>query len=130
MSAQNQQKRVEVSPTWLLVELLVSLRHYVVIHWIPSKFEPIAENQLKNRQDLFVLAHQYCAKETFLSLYKGLGAVVIGIVPKMALRFSSYEFYRVACYAPDGSITLWKHILAGVGAGITEAVLVVNPWRW
>lgn len=33
-------------------------------------------------------------KEGFLSLYKGLGAVVIGIVPKMAIRFSSYEFYR------------------------------------
>lgn len=66
-------------------------------------------------------------KETFLSLYKGLGAVVIGIVPKMALRFSSYEFYRSLLYAPDGSITTGQTFLAGVGAGITEAVMVVNP---
>lgn len=66
-------------------------------------------------------------KEAFLSLYKGLGAVVIGIVPKMALRFSSYEFFRSLLYKPDGTITAGSTFVAGVGAGITEAVLVVNP---
>lgn len=66
-------------------------------------------------------------KESFAALYKGLGAVVIGIVPKMGLRFASYEFYRGLLYAPDGSITTGRTFLAGVGAGITEAVLVVNP---
>lgn len=66
-------------------------------------------------------------KETFLSLYKGLGAVVIGIVPKMGIRFSSYEYYRSLFYAPDGSITTGQTFMAGVGAGITEAVIVVNP---
>jgi solute carrier family 25 citrate transporter 1 len=69
-------------------------------------------------------------KETFLSLYKGLGAVVIGIVPKMALRFSSYEFYRSLLYAPDGSITSANTFIAGVGAGITEAVMWSTLWRW
>ena len=33
-------------------------------------------------------------KEGVLSLYKGLGAVVSGIVPKMAIRFSSFEFFK------------------------------------
>lgn len=66
-------------------------------------------------------------KEGFLSLYKGLGAVIIGIVPKMGIRFSSYEYYRSLLYAPDGSITTGQTFLAGVGAGITEAVMVVNP---
>ena len=33
-------------------------------------------------------------KETPLALYKGLGAVVTGIVPKMAIRFSSFESYK------------------------------------
>lgn len=66
-------------------------------------------------------------KEAFLSLYKGLGAVVLGIVPKMALRFSSYEFYRSLLYDEQGKITTGNTFLAGVGAGITEAVAVVNP---
>lgn len=33
-------------------------------------------------------------RETPLALYKGLGAVVTGIVPKMAIRFSSFESYK------------------------------------
>ncbi len=33
-------------------------------------------------------------RETPLGLYKGLGAVVTGIVPKMAIRFTSLEAYK------------------------------------
>ena len=33
-------------------------------------------------------------RETPLALYKGLGAVMTGIVPKMAIRFTSYEWYK------------------------------------
>lgn len=66
-------------------------------------------------------------KETFLSLYKGLGAVVLGIVPKMGIRFQSYEFYRSLLAGPDGRVSTGNTFIAGVGAGVTEAVLVVNP---
>lgn len=33
-------------------------------------------------------------RETPLALYKGLGAVLAGIVPKMAIRFASFEAYK------------------------------------
>lgn len=33
-------------------------------------------------------------RETPLGLYKGLGAVVTGIMPKMAIRFTSFEAYK------------------------------------
>lgn len=33
-------------------------------------------------------------KETALGLYKGLGAVLGGIIPKMAIRFTSYDAYK------------------------------------
>lgn len=29
-----------------------------------------------------------------MGLYKGLGAVLGGIIPKMAIRFTSYEWYK------------------------------------
>jgi solute carrier family 25 citrate transporter 1 len=35
-------------------------------------------------------------KETAMGLYKGLGAVLSGIVPKMAIRFTSYGWYKQA----------------------------------
>ncbi|KAJ9573089.1 Mitochondrial carrier protein [Nakaseomyces glabratus] len=68
------------------------------------------------------------AQEGFLALYKGLGAVVIGIIPKMAIRFSSYEFYRtLLADKQTGVVSTSNTFIAGVGAGVTEAVLVVNP---
>lgn len=67
-------------------------------------------------------------QEGFLALYKGLGAVVIGIIPKMAIRFSSYEFYRTLLADKNtGVVSTGNTFLAGVGAGVTEAVMVVNP---
>ena len=37
---------------------------------------------------------QIVQRETPLALYKGLGAVLSGIVPKMAIRFASFEKYK------------------------------------
>lgn len=68
------------------------------------------------------------SQEGFLALYKGLGAVVIGIIPKMAIRFSSYEFYRTLLSNKEtGHVSTGSTFIAGVGAGITEATLIVNP---
>lgn len=66
--------------------------------------------------------------EGFLALYKGLGAVVIGIIPKMAIRFSSYEWYRtLLADKQTGHVSTGSTFVAGLMAGVTEAVMVVNP---
>ncbi|ORE09148.1 mitochondrial carrier [Rhizopus microsporus var. microsporus] len=76
--------------------------------------------------------------ESFWALYKGLGAVVSGIVPKMAIRFSSFELYKSWMTDSNGkvsttSVFFWQvnlHFLgvfAGLAAGTTEAILVVSP---
>ncbi|KAI5285836.1 Mitochondrial succinate-fumarate transporter [Ascosphaera aggregata] len=67
-------------------------------------------------------------KETALGLYKGLGAVLSGIIPKMAIRFTSYGFYRQCLMEKEtGTISGPRTMLAGLAAGITEAVAVVTP---
>ncbi|RJE22370.1 Succinate fumarate mitochondrial transporter [Aspergillus sclerotialis] len=67
-------------------------------------------------------------KETALGLYKGLGAVLGGIIPKMAIRFTSYEWYKqLLANKETGAITSKSTFLAGLAAGVTEAVAVVNP---
>lgn len=43
-------------------------------------------------------------RETPLGLYKGLGAVVTGIVPKMAIRFTSYEWYKQLLASKNGHV--------------------------
>lgn len=66
--------------------------------------------------------------EGFFSLYKGLGAVCIGIVPKMAIRFSSFEYYKT-WFQPTstGSLSTGAVFVSGLAAGVTEAVAIVNP---
>lgn len=66
-------------------------------------------------------------KETPLGLYKGLGAVLTGIVPKMAIRFTSYEWYKQMLASKSGNITGSANFFAGLLAGVTEAVAVVTP---
>ncbi|KAF9330709.1 hypothetical protein BGZ91_000047, partial [Linnemannia elongata] len=45
-------------------------------------------------------------KESPLALYKGLGAVTAGIVPKMAIRFTTFQFYKD--FMVDKNGTPWK----------------------
>lgn len=40
-----------------------------------------------------------------MGLYKGLGAVLVGIIPKMAIRFTSYDAYKQALANKEGNIT-------------------------
>ena len=44
-------------------------------------------------------------RETPLGLYKGLGAVITGIVPKMAIRFSSFEAYKQLLADDKGKVS-------------------------
>lgn len=66
-------------------------------------------------------------RETAFGLYKGLGAVLSGIIPKMAIRFTSYEWYKQALANENGVVSSKATFLAGLGAGVTEAVAVVTP---
>jgi solute carrier family 25 citrate transporter 1 len=74
-------------------------------------------------------ARRIVQREGFLALYKGLTAVYSGIIPKMAIRFLSFEQYKeilgnhAANYMSPTAITL----TAGLGSGLTEAILVVTP---
>ncbi|KAI1995894.1 Mitochondrial succinate-fumarate transporter [Ophidiomyces ophidiicola] len=67
-------------------------------------------------------------RETVLGLYKGLGAVLSGIIPKMAIRFTSYGWYKeMLADKETGKLSSSRNMLAGLAAGVTEAVAVVTP---
>jgi len=78
-------------------------------------------------------AKRIVQREGFFALYKGLTAVYTGIIPKMAIRFVSFEQYRDglnhlnATYWDSGVSTTVVTLTAGLASGLTEAVLVVTP---
>ena len=73
-------------------------------------------------------AKRIVQREGFFALYKGLTAVYMGIVPKMAIRFLSFEQYKdfLANNTPLGRSTT-ATFTAGLASGLTEAILVVTP---
>jgi solute carrier family 25 citrate transporter 1 len=84
-------------------------------------------------------ARRIVQREGFWSLYKGLTAVYTGIIPKMAIRFVSFEQYREWFQLLDNNINTNNKTLppgifspavtfvAGLCSGLTEAILVVTP---
>jgi solute carrier family 25 citrate transporter 1 len=72
-------------------------------------------------------------RETPLGLYKGLGAVVTGIVPKMAIRFTSFEWYKkLLANKETGNVSgqatflgLFPHFFSAI-----PCVKFQRPWKW
>ncbi|MCJ1316737.1 hypothetical protein MMC15_002058 [Xylographa vitiligo] len=80
------------------------------------------------RRGFLTTGREIVRKETPLALYKGLGAVMTGIVPKMAIRFTSYEWYKqLLADKETGAVSGRSTFFAGLAAGVTEAVAVVTP---
>jgi len=72
-----------------------------------------------NQVGFLTTARKIYTKEGLRGFYHGLTAVYSGVIPKNALRFYSFETYR-----------RWTHgdtFVAGMLAGATEAILIVNP---
>jgi len=59
----------------------------------------------QKRRGFYQTGKDIVKRETPLGLYKGLGAVLSGIVPKMAIRFTSYEWYKQLLADKDGRVS-------------------------
>eukprot|EP00536_Pseudo-nitzschia_multiseries_P000319 jgi/Psemu1/299969/fgenesh1_kg.4_\ len=70
----------------------------------------------------------YTARTTgFFSLYRGLAPTLIGSVPKAGIRFGLNSFIKEKLRDKDGQLTPGKNFVAGLGAGVSEALLIVAP---
>lgn len=60
-------------------------------------------------------------------LYRGLSSLLVGSIPKAGVRFLAFEEFKKLIMDSNGKMTPAKNFLAGLGAGVTEAILVVCP---
>jgi len=63
----------------------------------------------------------------FLSLYRGLAPTLIGSIPKAGIRFGLNSAIKEKLRDENGKLTVGKNFIAGLGAGVTEALLIVAP---
>lgn len=82
-----------------------------VLSYLQSSEHNVTEHETQTNLDLqapkrgfLKTGAEIVKRETALGLYKGLGAVLTGIVPKMAIRFTSYEWYKQMLADKDGVI--------------------------
>ncbi len=73
-----------------------------------------------------------CAKQTVRErgvkgLYRGLSVLVYGSIPKSAVRFGAFEHFKRNMSDERGVLSPAGRLLCGLGAGISEAILVVTP---
>jgi len=70
---------------------------------------------------------QHITKKGPLSVYSGLSTLIVGAIPKAAIRFGAFEQLRKMLKSPDAKeLTTFQTMMAGCGAGIAES-FVVGP---
>ncbi|KAI8384885.1 mitochondrial carrier domain-containing protein [Radiomyces spectabilis] len=88
-----------------------------------GKLQP-GEVRFKGPVDCFV---QIVKTKGIGHIYTGVGALVIGNAAKAGVRFLTYDQIAGLLKDKDGKLTGVRSLLAGLGAGMTEAALVVTP---
>lgn len=68
-------------------------------------------------------------RETPLGLYKGLGAVVTGIVPKMAIRFTSFEAYKKVLANKETGVVTGRATFLGEHYIQSDTILRGGSWK-
>lgn len=63
----------------------------------------------------------------FLGLYRGLAPTLIGSIPKAGIRFSLNSEFKGRLKDEQGKLTPAKNFVAGLGAGVCEALIIVAP---
>ena len=63
----------------------------------------------------------------FFSLYRGLAPTLIGSMPKAGIRFGLNSVIKENLRDANGNLSPAKNFVAGLGAGVSEALIIVAP---
>lgn len=74
-----------------------------------------------------MVVRQTVAKHGITGLYSGCGALVAGNALKAGVRFLSYDHFMDMLKNEEGKLTAPRSLLAGLGAGMMEAIFAVTP---
>ena len=69
----------------------------------------------------------YIRTTGFLSLYRGLAPTLIGSIPKAGIRFGLNALIKDNLRDENGKLSPAQNFIAGLGAGVAEALIIVAP---
>jgi len=85
------------------------------------------DEKVRKYNGIFDCAKQTVRERGFGGLYRGLPVLLYGSIPKSAVRFGSFEAFKKRMVDDKGCLTPGTRLLCGLGAGVSEAILVVTP---
>lgn len=95
---------------------------------IQSKFSAASKNDPKYYSGVWDCFTKMVKHEGTFSLWKGIIPPILAETPKRAVKFFTFEQYKKLFMFGSTAPTSVTFALAGLGAGITEAILV-NPFE-
>ncbi|XP_047993633.1 mitochondrial glutamate carrier 1-like [Leguminivora glycinivorella] len=84
---------------------------------------PNGEKQYKNMLDCFKKTY---AAEGYFGMYRGSAVNIILVTPEKAIKLACNDMFRYYLTLPDGSLPVFRQMIAGGGAGACQ-IVVTTP---
>jgi len=93
----------------------------------PAEFAKTRSQFGGKREPPLTIIRETLRSQGIRGLYAGCTALVVGNSVKAGVRFVSYDRFRQALADKDGKVSAPRSLLAGLGAGMMEAIFAVTP---
>jgi len=93
----------------------------------PMEFAKTRSQFGGKRESPFTIIRETLRTQGVRGLYAGCTALVVGNSVKAGVRFVTYDKFKQALADKDGKVSAPRSLLAGLGAGMVEAIVAVTP---
>ncbi|RDB17609.1 putative mitochondrial carrier C19G12.05 [Hypsizygus marmoreus] len=93
----------------------------------PTEFVKTRSQFGGKRESPIAIIRETLKTKGVTGLYSGCSALVVGNAMKAGVRFVSYDHFKQMLADPQGKVSAPRSLLAGLGAGMMEAVFAVTP---
>ncbi|KAI9568740.1 mitochondrial carrier domain-containing protein [Boletus coccyginus] len=93
----------------------------------PTEFVKTRSQFAGQREPPLTIIRTTVREKGVTALYSGCSALVVGNSIKAGVRFVSYDYFKGILADSEGKVSAPKSLLAGLGAGMMEAIIAVTP---
>ncbi|KAH8093077.1 mitochondrial tricarboxylate transporter [Cristinia sonorae] len=93
----------------------------------PTEFVKTRSQFGGKREPPLTIIRTTLATKGVTGLYSGCSALVVGNAAKAGVRFVSYDHFKHMLADSEGKVSPARSLVAGLGAGIMEAIFAVTP---
>lgn len=93
----------------------------------PAEFVKTRSQFGGKKQGPIALIRETLKTQGVTGLYSGCTALIVGNAVKAGVRFVSYDHFKHMLADPQGKVSAPRSLVAGLGAGMMEAIFAVTP---